>query len=91
MADEPTGNLDSRTSRELIALFRRLNDENGLTVVLVTHDQDIARHAKRVIVLRDGNVVADTQDFSQAIQALHALPEEPVTSESEPVAPKTLD
>ena len=91
MGDEPTGNLDSRTSRELIALFRRLNDENGITVVLVTHDQDIARHAKRVIVLRDGNVVEDTRDFSQAIQALHALPEEPATSESEPVAPKTLD
>ena len=91
MGDEPTGNLDSRTSRELIALFRRLNDENGITVVLVTHDQDIARHAKRVIVLRDGDVVEDTRDFSQAIQALHALPEEPATVESEPVVPKTLD
>jgi ABC-type lipoprotein export system ATPase subunit len=91
MGDEPTGNLDSRTSRELIALFRRLNDENGITVVLVTHDQDIARHAKRVIVLRDGDVVEDTRDFSQAIQALHALPEEPPTVESAPVVPKTLD
>ena len=91
MGDEPTGNLDSRTSRDLIALFRRLNDENGITVVVVTHDQDIARDAKRVIVLRDGNVVTDTRDFSQAVQALHALPEEPATSESEPYDPRTLD
>ncbi len=72
MADEPTGNLDSRTSREMIELFRNLNEEKGLTVILVTHDQDIARHAHRNIVLRDGQMVCDTTDFSEAIEILHA-------------------
>jgi ABC-type lipoprotein export system ATPase subunit len=83
MADEPTGNLDTRTSREVIALFRQLNDEQKITVILVTHDQDVARNAKRTIVLRDGWVVADTSDFAQAIQALHstAAAEPPVQAE----------
>jgi len=76
MADEPTGNLDSKTSREVIALFRELNEQSGITVILVTHDQNVARNAKRIIVLRDGGVVCDTTDFLQATQALQAeLPE----------------
>ncbi len=77
MADEPTGNLDTRTSREVIDLFRRLNQESGLTVILVTHDQAIARHARRQLVLRDGEIVCDTADFNTAIAALHAADEEP--------------
>jgi len=72
MADEPTGNLDSKTSREVIAMFRQLNEKEGLTVILVTHDQDVARNARRIVVLRDGYVVADTPDFSQALASLHA-------------------
>jgi ABC-type lipoprotein export system ATPase subunit len=72
LADEPTGNLDSRTSSEVIALFRQLNVEQGITVVLVTHDQDIAQNAKRTIVLRDGQVVTDTTDFSRALKSLHS-------------------
>lgn len=76
MADEPTGNLDSKTSREVIALFRDLNEQSGITVILVTHDQNVARNAKRIIVLRDGGVVRDTTDFHQATQLLQAeLPE----------------
>jgi ABC-type lipoprotein export system ATPase subunit len=71
MCDEPTGNLDSRTSREVIQLFRQLNDESDITLILVTHDQDIARNAKRIIVLRDGEVVADTPKIDVALQALH--------------------
>jgi ABC-type lipoprotein export system ATPase subunit len=74
MGDEPTGNLDTRTSSEIISLFRQLNQEQRLTVILVTHDQDVARHARRTIVLRDGQVVADTTDFSMAIAALHVSP-----------------
>jgi len=74
MGDEPTGNLDSRTSSEIISLFWQLNEEQRLTVILVTHDQDVARHARRTIVLRDGRVVADTTDFSKAIAALHVSP-----------------
>lgn len=72
MADEPTGNLDTRTSREVIELFKKLNEEAGLTVILVTHDQAVARHSRRQLVLRDGRVVCDTQDFNTAIAALHA-------------------
>ena len=60
MADEPTGNLDSKTSAEVITLFRKLNDENGITLILVTHAPEIARNAKRTIRLRDGKVIEDT-------------------------------
>jgi putative ABC transport system ATP-binding protein len=84
MGDEPTGNLDTRTSREIIGLFRQLNEEQGLTVILVTHDQDVARNARRTIVLRDGRVVADTEDFAQAIQALQASAEDNSVLQAEP-------
>lgn len=73
MADEPTGNLDSKTSREIIQLFRRLNEERNLTVIIVTHDPAIARNAKRNIVLRDGSVLIDTTDANQAEQSLHSV------------------
>ncbi len=71
MGDEPTGNLDSKTSREVIDMFRRLNQEEGLTVILVTHDPAVARNARRIIVLRDGDVVEDTSDFQNAMSALN--------------------
>lgn len=71
MGDEPTGNLDSKTSREVIEMFRRLNQEQGLTVILVTHDPAVARNARRIIVLRDGDVVEDTSDFQNAMNALN--------------------
>jgi putative ABC transport system ATP-binding protein len=73
MADEPTGNLDTRTSREVIEMFGKLNEETHLTIILVTHDQAVARHAKRQIVLRDGEIVCDTHDSAEAIEALHAV------------------
>jgi len=72
MGDEPTGNLDSKTSREIIALFRQLNQDENINVILVTHDQAVARNARRTIVLRDGRVVADTPDFAQAMEALQS-------------------
>ncbi len=72
MCDEPTGNLDTRTSKEIIQLFRTLNRDAGITVILVTHDQDVARSARRVVVLRDGRIVEDTADFARAMQALHS-------------------
>lgn len=71
MGDEPTGNLDSKTSREVIDLFRVLNEEHQLTVILVTHDPAVARNAKRTIVLRDGKVIEDTSDFQRALDAIH--------------------
>ena len=59
MADEPTGNLDSKTSKEIITLFRELNESRGITLILVTHDPEVADNAKRTIMLRDGLVVED--------------------------------
>jgi putative ABC transport system ATP-binding protein len=75
MADEPTGNLDSRTSVEIIALLKELNEDNGITIILVTHDKEVARHAKRMIVLRDGEIVEDTTELAKAQRAVsYALP-----------------
>ena len=54
LADEPTGNLDSKTSEEVLAMFQKLNKEEGLTIILVTHDHEVAAHASRQIVMRDG-------------------------------------
>jgi putative ABC transport system ATP-binding protein len=59
LADEPTGNLDTRTSLEVLALLQRLNRERGITIVLVTHERDIAACASRVITMRDGCIVSD--------------------------------
>ena len=72
MGDEPTGNLDSRTSRDVIKLFQQLNDESGITVILVTHDQHVARYANRTIVLHDGYIATDTTDFDEALESLNA-------------------
>jgi putative ABC transport system ATP-binding protein len=58
LADEPTGNLDSRTSDEVMAIFQALNDE-GRTVILITHEPDIATYARRVVQMRDGGIVSD--------------------------------
>ncbi len=71
LCDEPTGNLDTRTSREIMAFFRELNEAERLTVILVTHDLEIARRAKRALVLIDGEVVVDTTDFDLAAETLH--------------------
>ena len=57
LADEPTGNLDSKTGDEIIEIFKKLNRERATTIVLVTHEEDIARQAKRIITLRDGKIV----------------------------------
>ena len=59
LADEPTGNLDSRTSVEILAIFQRLNREEGITVILVTHEPDVAAHASRILRFRDGRIVED--------------------------------
>ncbi len=59
LADEPTGNLDSQTSVELMTLFRHLNRENGITIVMVTHEADIAAYAERRVSFKDGLIVKD--------------------------------
>jgi ABC-type lipoprotein export system ATPase subunit len=60
LADEPTGNLDSKTSEEILRTFQRLNEEEQITIILVTHDQGVARHTKRQIVMRDGLIESGT-------------------------------
>ena len=73
MGDEPTGNLDSKTSREVIGLFKKLNEERQITVILVTHDLNVARHARRILVMRDGKIEMDTTRFEDAFESLHAF------------------
>jgi len=58
-ADEPTGNLDSRTSEEILRMFQQLNTEEGITIILVTHDATVAQHARRIIRIRDGMIEDD--------------------------------
>jgi putative ABC transport system ATP-binding protein len=76
LADEPTGNLDSRTSIEVMEIFQRLNRERGITLVLITHEHDIARYAQRVIVFNDGKIKKDYQieNPSDAAEDLRNLP-----------------
>jgi putative ABC transport system ATP-binding protein len=59
LADEPTGNLDTRTSEEVMGILLEMNEERGITIVLVTHETDIAEYARRVVVFRDGLIAAD--------------------------------
>jgi putative ABC transport system ATP-binding protein len=67
LADEPTGNLDSATSAEIMSLFQRLNAEQGITIVLVTHEHDVAAYAQRQIHFKDGRVIADERSQPSAI------------------------
>lgn len=76
LADEPTGNLDSRTSIEVMEIFQRLNREQGITLVLVTHEPDIAEYAQRVVVFKDGRIKKDykIEDRRDAAEELRNLP-----------------
>lgn len=76
LADEPTGNLDTRTSIEVMGIFQRLNAERGITVLVITHEHDIAEYATRVIACRDGQIVADrpVEHRRNAEEELRALP-----------------
>ena len=67
LADEPTGNLDTQTSREIMLLFQQLNRDQGITIVLVTHEDDIAAYAKRLIRLKDGHIIYDKNNDNEAI------------------------
>lgn len=81
LADEPTGNLDSRTSIEVMEIFQKLNRERGITLVLVTHEHDIAEYADRVVVFKDGRIkedypVENPRDASEELKLLPNLEEE---------------
>jgi putative ABC transport system ATP-binding protein len=73
LADEPTGNLDTRTGDELMGLFHRLHEQNGITLLIVTHDMEVSAQAERVITIRDGLIVDDQRQEKQK-GALHEQP-----------------
>jgi putative ABC transport system ATP-binding protein len=81
LADEPTGNLDSRTSIEVMEIFQKLNREQGITLVLVTHEPDIAEYADRVVVFKDGRIkkdyeIAERRDAAEELKRLPKVEED---------------
>jgi putative ABC transport system ATP-binding protein len=76
LADEPTGNLDTRTSIEVMGIFQRLNKERGITVLLITHERDIAEYGTRIVTCRDGHIMSDqvVTHRREADEELAALP-----------------
>jgi putative ABC transport system ATP-binding protein len=69
LADEPTGNLDTKTSEEIMGIFQRLNREMGITIIMITHEPDIASFAKRNILFRDGKIVDDHENSAPSVTA----------------------
>jgi len=67
LADEPTGNLDSKTSEEIMAIFQRLNRDLGITIIMITHEPDIASFAKRDILFKDGKIVDDHENLTPTV------------------------
>ncbi|MGD1092335.1 MAG: ABC transporter ATP-binding protein [Bryobacteraceae bacterium] len=82
MADEPTGNLDSRTSLEVMDIFQALKEERGITIVLITHEQQVAEYGSRIVTIKDGRIVSDEANQARRL-ARFELEEEPVSEESE--------
>ena len=72
LADEPTGNLDSHSTQEILDLFQQLNEERGITILLVTHEPDVGARANRVITMRDGAVISDLPQHAIVAEKEHA-------------------
>jgi putative ABC transport system ATP-binding protein len=88
LADEPTGNLDSRTSVEVMDIFQKLNREQGITLVLVTHETDIAEYADRVVIFKDGKIKSDyrvtnRRNASEELKLLPAIMDDDDDEEAE--------
>jgi putative ABC transport system ATP-binding protein len=71
LADEPTGNLDTKTGEIVLGTFQKLNKEFGSTIILITHEPDVAEHAKRIIILRDGAIISDKSSHQQKVAHIH--------------------
>jgi ABC-type lipoprotein export system ATPase subunit len=85
-ADEPTGNLDSKTSEEVLQMFQRLNAEDNITIILVTHDPGVARHAKRIIHIKDGLIQSGAFGAPESVAASDAKPSGNGNGESSAIA-----
>jgi putative ABC transport system ATP-binding protein len=91
LADEPTGNLDTRTSIEVMGIFQRLNKERGITIILITHEADIAEYGTRLVRFRDGRIQADQKilrrrDAEEELAALPPPEDDEVAMEAHPPA-----
>jgi putative ABC transport system ATP-binding protein len=96
LADEPTGNLDSRTSIEVMEIFQRLNRERGMTLILVTHEPDIAEYADRVVTFKDGKIKSDVlvksrRNAAQELKLLPAVELDDDDDDDEPVNEQTVE
>jgi putative ABC transport system ATP-binding protein len=80
LADEPTGNLDSHTGLEILALFQRLHREHGQTIVIVTHDPAIAAHAARLVTVKDGLIESDVRNTNQRLEPVDGQPHAPAAT-----------
>ena len=80
LADEPTGNLDSRTSVEVLDIFQSLREERGITIVLITHEPSVAEYGSRIVAFKDGRIVSDTPNLRQRV-ARGELAEMPIARE----------
>jgi len=84
MADEPTGNLDSRTSLEVMDIFQALKEKSGITIVLITHEQTVAEYGSRIVTFKDGHILSDESNERRRL-ARYELAEQPMVEEEEAV------
>jgi putative ABC transport system ATP-binding protein len=73
LADEPTGNLDSKTGETVLATFQRLNEKEGRTIILITHEHDVAEHADRIIFIKDGEILEDKKNRSKRVAKFNEI------------------